>query len=67
MLSMLSKARRAAGKRISSTDDNNSDSRSIASVSKEDKKVEEAQLQNTARFGEVEGRGKGLSLPNHVS
>ena len=38
MLSMLSKARRAASKRISSTDDN-SDSRSIASVSKEDKKA----------------------------
>ncbi|EDR06453.1 uncharacterized protein LACBIDRAFT_300148 [Laccaria bicolor S238N-H82] len=36
---MLSKARRAAGKRISSPDDNNSDSRSIASVSKEDKKA----------------------------
>jgi len=39
MLGMLSKARRAASKRISSTDDNNSDSRSIASVSKEDKKA----------------------------
>ena len=39
MLSMLSKARRAANKRISPTDDNNSDSRSIASVSKEDKKA----------------------------
>ena len=38
MLGMLSKARRAASKRISSTDDN-SDSRSIASVSKEDKKA----------------------------
>ena len=39
MLSMLSKARRAANKRISPTDYNNSDSRSIASVSKEDKKA----------------------------
>jgi predicted nucleic acid-binding Zn-ribbon protein len=39
MLGMLNKARRAASKRISSTDDNNSDTRSIASVSKEDKKA----------------------------
>lgn len=39
MLGMLSKARRAASRRISSTDDNNADSRSIASVSKEDKKA----------------------------
>ena len=36
---MLSKVLRAASKRISSTDDNNSDCRSIATVSKEDKKA----------------------------
>ena len=39
MLGILGKARRAASKRISSTDDNKSDTRSITSVSKEDKKA----------------------------
>ena len=58
MLGMLSKARRAANKKISLTVDDNSNSRSIASESKEDKK---AKKQSSKRLRALEKSKEGGS------
>ena len=55
MLGMLSKARRASNKRNSLTVDNNSDSRSIASVSKEDKKAKKQSSKILRALGKSKG------------
>jgi len=67
MLGMLSKARRAASKRISSTDDNNSDSRSIASVSKEDKKAKKQSSKILRALEKSKEGGRDSPLPTTSS